>query len=191
MGRWSQYDEDDYRLPEGMKRVGYDADLGKYFFRDEEGYIWEGKEGAHFGEMTRVSDATAAAHSDGDDVENGPGREDGTALLSGDVDGAPYPRRSSGSPYRMLFPFFLIIIVVLLLVWRLIVSPGLIPVKYSKCPEGSSRVAVVAGDTCWRIADVHGCGLEGLRKVNGNLVCERLIPGDQICVPSGDVSVSS
>lgn len=36
-----------------MKRVGYDADSGKYFFRDEEGYLWEGKEGAHFGEMTR------------------------------------------------------------------------------------------------------------------------------------------
>jgi len=87
-------------------------------------------------------------------------------------------------------PFFLIIIVVLLLVWRLIVYPGLTPVKYSKCPEGSTRVTVVAGDTCWRIGEAHGCGLDGLREVNANLVCERLLPGDQICVPSvldGDV----
>ena len=73
MGRWSQYDEvrilsflghssathrgrfvqDDHRLPEGMKRVGYDADSGKYFFRDNDGHLWEGQEGAHFGEMTR------------------------------------------------------------------------------------------------------------------------------------------
>jgi LysM repeat protein len=81
----------------------------------------------------------------------------------------------------MLFPFFLTVIVVLLLVWRLIVSPGLTPVK---CPEGSSRVTVVAGDTCWKIAEAHGCGLEALRSVNSNSACERLLPGDKICVPS-------
>jgi hypothetical protein len=45
--------QDDYRLPEGMKRVGYDADSGKYFFRDKDGHLWEGKEGAHFGDMTQ------------------------------------------------------------------------------------------------------------------------------------------
>ena len=84
----------------------------------------------------------------------------------------------------MLFPFFLIIIVVLLLVWRLIISPGLTPVKYSKCPEGSTRVVVVAGDTCWKIAEAHGCGLEELRAANGKMVCERLMPGEQICVPN-------
>ncbi len=99
-------------------------------------------------------------------------------------DGAVYRRHSAGSPYRMLFPFFLIIIVMLLLVWRLIISPSLIPVKYAECPEGSSRVVVVAGDTCWRIAEAHGCGLEALRTLNADLVCERLMPGDQICVPN-------
>lgn len=36
-----------------MTRVGYDADSGKYFFRDKEGHLWEGQEGAQFGEMTR------------------------------------------------------------------------------------------------------------------------------------------
>ena len=36
-----------------MKRVGYDADSGKYFFRDKEGHLWEGQEGAQFGEMIR------------------------------------------------------------------------------------------------------------------------------------------
>jgi hypothetical protein len=36
-----------------MKRVGYDSDSGKYFFRDKEGHLWEGPEGAQFGEMTR------------------------------------------------------------------------------------------------------------------------------------------
>ncbi|ESK95691.1 carbohydrate-binding module family 50 protein [Moniliophthora roreri MCA 2997] len=32
MGRWTQYDEDEYRLPPGVKRTGYDADTGVYFF---------------------------------------------------------------------------------------------------------------------------------------------------------------
>jgi len=40
-----------------MKRVGYDADSGKYFFRDHEGHLWEGQEGAQFGEMTRGTHA--------------------------------------------------------------------------------------------------------------------------------------
>jgi hypothetical protein len=35
----------------------------------------------------------------------------------------------------MLFPFILIIIDVLLLVWWLIVFPSFAPVKYSKSPE--------------------------------------------------------
>ncbi|KAH8998808.1 hypothetical protein EDB86DRAFT_2910195 [Lactarius hatsudake] len=185
MGRWSQYDEDEYRLPEGMKRVGYDADSGRYIFRDNDGSLWEGQEGTHFGEMTRVSDTRTTTHNgDEDDVENGSVRVGGYAPVPGSADdGTTYPRYSTGSPYRMIFPFFLIIIVVLLLVWRVVVSPGLIPVKYPMCPEGSSRVTVVAGDTCWRIAETHGCGLEGLKRVNAGLRCERLLPGDQICVP--------
>jgi len=83
----------------------------------------------------------------------------------------------------MLFPFFLIIIVVLLLVWRVVVSPGLVPGKYATCPEGSSRVTIVVGDTCWKIGEAHGCGLEGLKRVNEDLRCSGLVPGEQICVP--------
>ncbi len=36
-----------------MKRIGYDADTGKYLFRDKDGCEWEGGEGAQFGEMRR------------------------------------------------------------------------------------------------------------------------------------------
>lgn len=72
MGRWTQYDEvsglhcytyshpfahwrlqDDYRLPEGMERIGYDADTMQYCFRDRDGSVWQGSEGAEFGKMTR------------------------------------------------------------------------------------------------------------------------------------------
>ena len=73
MGRWSQYDEvsnlfrltlslfcslgvtpqDDHRLPEGMKRIGYDADTSRYIFRDRDGSLWQGPEGSEYGEMNR------------------------------------------------------------------------------------------------------------------------------------------
>ncbi len=34
-----------------MKRIGYDADTGRYLFRDRDGSKWKGEEGAQFGEM--------------------------------------------------------------------------------------------------------------------------------------------
>lgn len=45
--------QDDYRLQEGMKRTGYDADTGRYYFQDRAGTVWQGAEGAEFSEMTR------------------------------------------------------------------------------------------------------------------------------------------
>ena len=47
--------QDSYRLPEGMKRIGYDADSGRYYFRDRDGSTWVGEEGVEVGEMTRGS----------------------------------------------------------------------------------------------------------------------------------------
>lgn len=35
-----------------MKRVGYDADTGRYYFKDREGQMYEGAEDAEFSEMT-------------------------------------------------------------------------------------------------------------------------------------------
>ena len=45
--------QDSYRLPEGMKRVGYDSDTGRYYFRGLDGSLWEGPEGAEFGQLRR------------------------------------------------------------------------------------------------------------------------------------------
>ena len=36
-----------------MKRIGYDADTMRYYFRDQDGSVWQGEEGSEFGEMTR------------------------------------------------------------------------------------------------------------------------------------------
>jgi hypothetical protein len=40
-------------LPQGFTRVGYDADSGRHYFRDSDGALWEGPEGASYGEMTK------------------------------------------------------------------------------------------------------------------------------------------
>jgi len=71
MGRWTQYDEDDYRLPEGMKRIGYDSDTSQYYFHDMDGSIWAGSKGAEFGEMRRVSSGPTVTTTDDEDVESG------------------------------------------------------------------------------------------------------------------------
>jgi hypothetical protein len=36
-----------------MKRIGYDADTGRYTFKGGDGSIWEGPEGVEFGQLTR------------------------------------------------------------------------------------------------------------------------------------------
>jgi hypothetical protein len=49
MTNYSQYDEDEYRLPEGMTRTGYDADTQVYFYRDAQGKVYQGAPGNQYG----------------------------------------------------------------------------------------------------------------------------------------------
>ncbi|AEO58170.1 hypothetical protein MYCTH_2305349 [Thermothelomyces thermophilus ATCC 42464] len=58
MGRWSYLDSDEERLPEGMVRVGYDADTQVYTYRDSDGSYWEGAPGARYGKLHRVRSST-------------------------------------------------------------------------------------------------------------------------------------
>jgi hypothetical protein len=84
--------------------------------------------------------------------------------------------------YRTLFPFFLIIAVVLLLIWRLIVSPGLsTPTK--KCPEGTSSYWAQPGDNCWEISRKNGWSLDKFKEINPTVVCDPLMPGTSVCLP--------
>ncbi|KIJ61009.1 hypothetical protein HYDPIDRAFT_31709 [Hydnomerulius pinastri MD-312] len=55
MGRFSQFDEDSYRLPEGVKRIAYDADTQRYSFRDRSGQLYQGAPGEVYGELKPVS----------------------------------------------------------------------------------------------------------------------------------------
>jgi len=192
MGRWTQYDEDDYRLPEGMKRIGYDADSGRYYFRDSDGSIWQGAAGAEFSEMTKVTNLPSSITDDDDsdddrrggDVEASPRtRSGGYQLLPEDHSRPIIPRTSVriGS-YRTLFPFFLIIAVVLLLIWRLLLSPGLsAPTK--KCPEGTASHWIQPGDSCWELSRQHGWTMDKFKEANPKVVCDPLMPGTSVCLP--------
>ncbi|KAJ7087150.1 hypothetical protein C8R44DRAFT_893310 [Mycena epipterygia] len=54
MGRWTQSDEDVDRLPEGVKRTGYDAGSGRYTFCDCEGNVYMGPPHEEYGALTLV-----------------------------------------------------------------------------------------------------------------------------------------
>jgi hypothetical protein len=94
----------------------------------------------------------------------------------------PRVRFAKDNSYRMLFPFFLIIIVFLLLVFRLVL-PTSSRAPEVTCPSGSTASMVVTGDTCWDIAVAHGCKLDELLKLNPAVDCEKLRPGQSLCVP--------
>lgn len=49
--------QDEYRLPEGLQRIGYDADTQIYTYQDTDGSYWEGEEGNRYGQLHRVSQA--------------------------------------------------------------------------------------------------------------------------------------
>ncbi|KAI4521703.1 hypothetical protein K525DRAFT_200612 [Schizophyllum commune Loenen D] len=56
MGRWTQFDEDSYRLPEGFKRVAYDTEIKRYTFVDSKGVAYVGNPGEEYGPMTPKAD---------------------------------------------------------------------------------------------------------------------------------------
>ncbi|KAG6830098.1 hypothetical protein H0H92_002271 [Tricholoma furcatifolium] len=181
MGRWTQEDDDDFRLPEGMKRTGYDADTGRYYFQDKDGSIWEGPEGAEFGEMRLVSQGRRASRERTDDIEAAPARADGYQALATNnsqthVTFADPPNRAG--PYTTLFPFLLIIAVLLLLAWRLLVSPAFSSASLPPaCQTGAAPYWIQPGDSCWDIARRRGFSVDLLKGMNPGLECQKLMPG--------------
>ncbi|KAF8215657.1 carbohydrate-binding module family 50 protein [Mycena galopus ATCC 62051] len=181
MGRWTQQDSDESRLPAGMERIGYDSDTGRYYFRDQSRSVWQGAQGAQFSQMTRDPPAVAGGSRD-EDVEAAPRRADGYQALATDANGS-YNASTNASAYRTLFPFFLLIGVVLLLVWRLILSPGLAPPK-NPCSPDATKYLVEPGDSCWEISRTHGCSLDDFMELNKKINCDALTPGTTVCLPS-------
>ncbi|OLN96977.1 hypothetical protein CCHL11_07443 [Colletotrichum chlorophyti] len=175
MSRFSHYDTDEERLPEGMQRVGYDADTGVYTYRDSDGSYWEGAPGNQDGALTRVSDGS------------GP---------SGPVEAEPFipgsePRRQAWEEERKswrqsmrpLLNFFVIIGLFLILVtWWLYRTPS--SGEEPQCGQQAVPYKVHKGDTCWGIAEEHKMSVEDLVKANDGLNCDKLQIGSSICLPT-------
>ncbi|KAH8835034.1 hypothetical protein DL96DRAFT_1702039 [Flagelloscypha sp. PMI_526] len=202
MGRWTQYDEDEYRLPDGFERIGYDADVGKFYFRDNnDGSVWEGEEGAEFSEMTKISNGASASHSSDDededdiDIESGRRGDGYQAVASDPTMARSHPRLPyNAGAYRTLFPFFIIIGTILLLAWKFIIQPSFSHTHGIQCPSfsdvndgsmhNSSAYIVQPGDTCYEIAKSHHCDWALFAVLNDGVKCERLMPGTSLCLPT-------
>ncbi|KAJ6457270.1 hypothetical protein C8R45DRAFT_913662 [Mycena sanguinolenta] len=174
--------QDEARLPAGMERIGYDSDTGRYYFRDRSGSVWQGAQGAQFSEMTRGMSGSSSSYPPNEDVEAAPRRADGYQALATDANGR-YLSASNASAYRTLFPFFLLIGVIMLLVWRLILSPGLAAPK-NPCPADTTSYLVQPGDSCWEISHTHGFSLDDFKKLNKKVDCDALMPGTTVCFPN-------
>ncbi|KAI2612180.1 carbohydrate-binding module family 50 protein [Hypoxylon fragiforme] len=190
MGRWSQYDTDEERLPEGMKRIGYDADDQVYTFRDtRDGSIWESAPGNRYGQLRRVQEAAPPPYEEEEEED-----ADSAKLLHG-KNGA-----DAGSSWRhdmmpLLNWFLLVGVFLLLIFWSISGSATKggkqggadVPGTAITCDEehGSSRTySVRAGDICWAIAENHGVSVEALVQENRGLDCDSLRVGATICVPA-------
>jgi len=136
-----------------------------------------------------VSSSSSTHFANDDDLEAAPQtRSDGYQSLAQDSNTSGFDSdiTPTTSPYRTLFPFFLMIAVVLLLVWRLIVSPIVLgPGPGGSCSaKGMKNYWVQPGDTCWEIARANGCTLDQLKEANKAVECKLLMPGSTVCLPA-------
>jgi hypothetical protein len=191
MGRWSHYDTDEERLPEGMTRIGYDADDETYTFRDRDGSIWESAPGNQYGRLRRISGPSAAppAESGGyndndDDLEAPPSYEM-----------PPKPHVSWRAEMMPLFNFFMIIGLFLIGVFFFLRATAGSPdthkqLEKMKCGNGErlTPYTVASGDTCWAIAETRGWSVQALVRENANINCDSLQVGDTVCIPKSSRS---
>jgi hypothetical protein len=164
MSRFSRYDTDEERLPEGMTRVGYDADTQIYTFQDADGSYWESAPGCQYGQLTRV------------------GEEAHQSFIYADTSSRPRP-----SWRRDMMPMlqFGVIIGVFLLVlfWFLRVSAGGgSGGSVLQCPEGTSKYTIKPDDTCWAIAQAQGIDIKDILTYNKGIDCEKLVIGSTMCL---------
>lgn len=171
MSRFSRYDTDEERLPEGMTRVGYDADTQVYTFQDADGSYWESAPGCEYGQLTRVGD--------GHDEDAG----DTEPFLVGES--RPLPGKSWRTELMPLLNFGLIIgLSLLLLFWYLHWAAGSKEeVVLPSCADGGSPYVVKHDDTCWDIAQKSHITVEDILRANPAIDCDKLSIGSTLCLP--------
>lgn len=206
MPRRYNYDTDEERLPDGMTRVGYDADTQVYTFRDTDGSLWEGPPGCEYGRMTKVADGPKpSSESDRDvvyvDVESGdrvphdaPPSYDESEAAVPFLDHSAYTPREDGpamakhwrAELMPLLNFFMILALFLVgLFWFLgWMSDGSGGKGLGACAPGSHAHQVHKGESCWSIANMHQIDLDQLRAANEGIDCDLLRVGITVCVPA-------
>jgi len=165
-------------LPEGMQRIGYDADTQRYTFRDTDGNLFESESGSRFGELRPAGFETpqSTSYMPPEDIEE----------RNHAVD------RNHREAMRTMLPFALLIFVFLLLVFRGVnggfgfgsrADHGTSQIL--DCDEGDRHIRVEEGETCWSIAQSHSLRVEELLELEGNkyVNCNRLKVGQAVCVP--------
>lgn len=196
--RYADMDSDEERLPEGMVRIGYDADTQVYTFRDADGGLWEGPPGSRYGSLTKVADAPKPPSDlENIDVEAADGADQPPPYDESEAaqpflsshrrqqrwGGGDAMKRHWRAELMPLLNFFFILALFLMgLFWFLgwmAKSSNL-----SSCGPGSHAHQVQQGETCWSIADMHGIGLDKLKEANDAIDCDLLRVGSAVCVPS-------
>ncbi|KAM0335533.1 hypothetical protein ACHAQA_000581 [Verticillium albo-atrum] len=168
MSRFSRYDTDEERLPEGMTRTGYDADTQTYSYRDSDGSHWEGAPGNEYGRLTRVS--------------GGGSQRESAPFIPGAQQPWEREKESWRQSWAPLLNFFVIIGLFLLgVIWLLYRSKA--PVQAVDCAIGEVEYKIADGDTCWAIAQDKETTVEKLLGINAGLDCDKLRIGKLICVP--------
>ncbi|KAI1822299.1 carbohydrate-binding module family 50 protein [Xylaria intraflava] len=177
MPRWSEYDTDEERLPEGMQRIGYDADEQTYTFRDVDGGIWESAPGNRYGQLRRVTTTQPSAYDEDD--ESSP-----TQPLTYDGTGNAGPRASWRQEMMPLLNWFLLVGVFLLVIIWTVTRGSKGDTEARSCGDGTAPLTIKAGDTCWAISEAKSISLDALLENNPGLDCDKLAVGDIVCVPT-------
>ncbi|KAI0905945.1 carbohydrate-binding module family 50 protein [Ustulina deusta] len=178
MGRWSEYDTDEERLPEGMQRIGYDADTETYTFRDADGSIWESAPGNRYGQLRRVTAVPLPSY--GEDDESSP-----TQPLTYSGPDEPAHKASWRQEMMPLLNWFLLVGLFLLVVVWFISSGSKGGTKVVRnCHDDATPYEIKAGDTCWAVAEARSVSLDALLEKNEGLDCDNLSVGETICVPT-------
>jgi LysM repeat protein len=90
-------------------------------------------------------------------------------------------RKGNSEAWRYLLPFFLLVSVCLLSLFRFL-GPTATPTPLV-CAGNSVRYLVQPGDSCWAIANGHGVSVADLVRLNQGMECSLLKAGSEICVP--------
>jgi hypothetical protein len=91
-------------------------------------------------------------------------------------------RKGNDAAWRYMLPFFLLVSVVLLLLFRYVGSAAA-PTPLL-CGDNSVAYLVKAKDSCWAIANDRSATVADLERLNRGIDCSLLRAGIEICVPA-------